>query len=143
MSGEVTELLATSYAVVSLEQDDKIVRYRRLPQQFADLSAAQSTYDQVLAVLERIGRTGRGLLVDSRAAIGRNDAAFETLLYEFRRRSIAGFVGHAVLMRTAVGSLHAQRLEREQGTAGQVFMKEADAVAHLLKLVGAESPPRR
>jgi hypothetical protein len=135
MPETMTAGLATAYAVVSLEQGGKIVRYRRLSTPFASMAAVQNTYDQVLATFDRIGRAGRALLIDSREATGRNDAAFEAMLNEFRRGSIVGFVGHAVLMRTVVGSLHAQRIERKRGNASPVFLQEEEAVAYLLKLV--------
>ncbi len=127
----------SDYIVVSLEASGRIVRYRRTAQPFPDLAIAKRCYDDVLASYDRIGRRGRGLLVDSRDALGRNDPAFETLLIDFRRQAIPGFAGMAVLMRTAVGLLQAQRIDRSQSLPHLVTSDEAAAIAFLLQVVAA------
>lgn len=112
MSAAPALLLDTEYIVVTLEHDGRIVRYRRTPVRFPDLATAQRIYSRVLTTYGQIGRAGRTLLIDSRDAVGRNDPEFEALLTQFRNQAIPGFVGHAVLMRTAVGLLQAQRIDR-------------------------------
>ncbi|MCU1281432.1 MAG: hypothetical protein JWM53_4978, partial [bacterium] len=42
----------------------------------------------------------------------------------------------AILVRTAVGKLHVQRLGKEVGRAPAIFLDEAEAIAHL-RAVGA------
>ena len=133
MAAPTIELLRNDYVVISLEHDGRIVRFRRLSRPFPNLLVAREVYEEILAAYDRQGRRGKGLLVDSREAIGRNDPEFEALLHEFRRRSVTGFIGYMVLMRTAVGILQAQRFDRSP-TVKLVTDNEAEAVAYLLKL---------
>lgn len=135
MNPPVREVYRSDYIVVTLEHGGTIVRYCRQPTPFPDLTAAQRCYDEVIATYDRIGRRGRGILVDSRQAIGRNDQAFEALLVEFRRRALPGFAGSAVLMRTAVGLLQAQRIDRNQRLTHLVTDDEAEAIAFLQQAV--------
>lgn len=135
MPGAVVELWRDAYVALSLEEDGRIVRFRRLAQSFPDLQVAAAVYDKVVATYDRIGRSGRALLIDTREAAGRNDSEFESLLLEFRRRSIHGFVGHVILVRTFIGTLQAQRIEQRQTQAVLVTPNEADAVNRLLALM--------
>lgn len=134
MAASVIELLRNDYVVVSLEYDGRIVRFRRLTKQFPNLLVVRDVYDEVIATYDRQGRRGRGLLIDSREAIGRNDPEFEALLLEFRRKSITGFVGYMVLMRTAIGILQAQRFDRATNVR-LVTDNEADAINALLDAI--------
>ena len=88
-----------------------------------------------------MGRTGRGLLVDSRLAPGRNDPGFEAAMTEFRRQALPGFAATAVLVQSATGRLQAQRITRQDSTDQLVTSDEAVAVAYLLE--HAPGPPAR
>jgi hypothetical protein len=73
------------------------------------------------------GFWGRGgLVVATRAALGRNDGEFEAGLRE-QRASFGVFARAVVLVRSAVGELHLQRLAREEGLAILVTRDEAEA----------------
>jgi hypothetical protein len=74
----------------------------------------------------------RRLLLDLRAGPpGRNDPEFERAGEAWRRQIAADFDRVAVLVRTAVGKLHVQRLAREVGKEPAIFMSEAEALAFL------------
>ena len=133
MAEPTIELLRNDYVVISLENQGRMARYRRLAKVFPNLLVAQEVYDEVLAACDRLGRRGKSLLIDSREAIGRNDPEFEALLVDFRRRLVTGFVCHMVLVQTAIGLLQAQRFDRSS-IVKLVTDSEAEAVAYLLKL---------
>lgn len=138
-------LLHTDFIVITLEHDGKIVRYRRTSVPFPKLESAKHTYDQVLGTYDRLGRRGRGLLVDSRDAVGRNDPEFEELLVAFRNRAVPGFAAHVVLMRTSVGLLQAQRIDRRMPSQGSrpahmATDNEQEAIRFLLQHVQAWRP---
>ncbi len=135
------ELMRNDYIVLTQEAGGRILRQRRSSLAFATPAEAKATYEQAVAVYDRVGRTGRGLLVDSRLAPGRNDPAFEVVMTEFRRRALPGFAAAAVLVQSAMGRLQAQRITRQEGTDQLVTSDEAEAVAHLLKHTPA--PPAR
>jgi hypothetical protein len=142
MSATASVLLRTEYIVITQESGGRIIRYRRTATHFPDLTIAKRNYDEVVATYDRAGRHGRGLLVDSRDALGRNDPAFEKLLLEFRSRALPGFVAHAVLMRTAVGLLQAQRLDRSTRSERPLFLVtdgEDEAIRFLLQHVASAS----
>jgi hypothetical protein len=74
----------------------------------------------------------RRLLLDLRGGPpGRNDPEFERAGESWRRQLATDFDRIAILVRTAVGKLHVQRLGREVGRAPAVFMSEAEALAFL------------
>lgn len=128
-------LFQSEYIVITQEYAGRILRYRRTAVPFPSLEAAERTYEQVLSTYDRVGRQGRGLLVDSRDAQGRNDPEFESSLIRFRSRAIPGFSAYAVLMRTAVGMLQAQRMNRSLRGDPQPFLttdQEDEAIRFLL-----------
>jgi hypothetical protein len=74
----------------------------------------------------------RRILVDLRGGPpGRNDPDFERATEAWRRQLATELERVAILVRTAAGKLHVQRLGREVGRAPGVFMDEAEAVAWL------------
>lgn len=132
MAVTAIELLRNDYVVVTLECDGRIVRFRRTAQVFPSLSIAKDIYAGGRATYDRIGKTGRGLLIDSRDAIGRNDPEFEVVLGEFRSRSLPGFTDNVVLIRTAVGALQVQRHSRNTGHQRMITADERSAIEYLL-----------
>lgn len=135
------ELLRSDYIVITQEAGGRILRQRRSSLGFATPEAARTTYGQAVAIYDRVGRTGRGLLVDSRLAPGRNDPGFEAAMTEFRRQALPGFAATAVLVQSATGRLQAQRITRQDSTDQLVTSDEAVAVAYLLE--HAPGPPAR
>lgn len=93
--------------------------------------------------LDRIGRKGKRILVDTRDAVGNNDPAFEKRFDAHRMRMVQGFEAVAILVRTPVGRLQNQRLAEKVPAAVaprppvdtpphiRVFMSWDDALAHL------------
>ena len=82
--------------------------------------------------LDRIGRTGKRLLLDTRLAVGNNNPSFEANFAAHRRRMADGFKTVALLVQTLIGKLHNERLVNEdQAGAPQVFMDAALALAYL------------
>ena len=74
----------------------------------------------------------RRLLLDLRGGPpGNNDPEFERAGADWRRELASGFERVAILVRTAVGKLHIQRLGREAGRMPAIFMSEAEALAYL------------
>lgn len=63
--------------------------------------------------LNRLGRRGKHLLVDTRLAMGNNDATFEVAFAAHRQRMVQGFARVAILVQTPLGRLQNQRLADE------------------------------
>jgi hypothetical protein len=89
-----------------------------------------AAYAELTVAMRRSG--AKKVLVDLRAGPpGRNDPEFERASEDWRK-SLAGNLDRvAILVRTAVGKLHIQRLGREVGRAPAIFMDEAEALAFL------------
>jgi hypothetical protein len=76
-------------------------------------------------------RVSLTLLLDLRDAPPRNDEDFESEATKALARFAPGFKAHAFLVKTAVGRLQATRMTRDRGDTAQVFVTEAEALAHL------------
>lgn len=95
--------------------------------------------------LNRLGRRGKHLLVDTRLAVGNNDSSFEVAFASHRQRMAQGFARVAIVVQTPLGRLQNQRLAEESrpfertpassGTPGsgdlRVFMSFDEALVYL------------
>lgn len=79
------------------------------------------------------GTNARAILIDSRAAPSRNDEAFESSTAPYRNAIRTVFPHSAVLVRSEVGRLQINRLERESTGRAQadVFTDRDEALAYL------------
>ena len=124
----MSELLSNE--LFRLTVDDGIARVTRSAAPPPPPSEMAASYETLLAALRRSG--ARRLLLDLRGGPpGRNDPEFERASEEFRKSLVDSFERVAILVRTAVGKLHIQRLGREVGRAPAIFMDEAEAVSFL------------
>jgi hypothetical protein len=137
-SGEI-ELYRDDYIVVYGDPRGPLLRGVRTDRPWPSLEVLQNSYAGVLAAVDRIGRRGRVMLTDMRAAPGRNDPAFEAAVGAIKPRLYEGMTRIAVLVRTSIGALQIKRLVQEDGIERLVTTDEAEALAHLL---GPPSPSR-
>jgi hypothetical protein len=101
--------------------------------------SAAPTSDEDLAALfapaekafARIARERYGLLIDVRAAPGRNDPEFEQKFEPIRQKLQKGFRRVAILVRSTSGKLQAQRYGRADKLASGVFDDPAAAMKWL------------
>jgi hypothetical protein len=93
-----------------------------------DLAAVFAPAEKAFA---RIARERYGLLIDVRAAPGRNDPEFEQKFVPIRQKLQKGFRRIAILVRSTSGKLQAQRYGRADKLASAVFDDPAAAVAWL------------
>lgn len=91
--------------------------------------------------LDAFGRTGRGILIDSRLAPPSTDFEHGPEFFELRRETERGFSRTAVLVQTKVGVLQAHRIASQDKSALMVFESESEALDYLL--VGLRSIPPR
>jgi hypothetical protein len=126
-------LFEDRYVVVLFDEARRLVRYVRTREAFPTLDAMRASNDGVAAALAWTPpRKTLLLLLDLREAPPRNDDGFEKVASRSLNGFVPSFKAHAVLMRTAVGSLQARRMARTSGGEQlSVFTVEADALAHL------------
>jgi hypothetical protein len=121
----MTELLANEWFRIDVA--DGYTRVTRSPTPPPSAPEMAALYASMRALLLRAG--ARRLLLDLRGGpTGRNDPEFERASEEWRRALDTDFERVAILVRTAVGKLHIQRLAREIGRAPAIFMDEAEAL---------------
>lgn len=125
------ELYRDEYVFVVVDPDGIVVRTVRTSTPHPSPEILEDSYLKVTRAMDRYGRTGRGLLVDVREAIGRNEPTFEAALARARKRNDAGFLRIAVLLRTQAGMLQMMRLSDEDGTLRLITMNEQVALNYL------------
>lgn len=126
------ERVANPYVYVNQLPGLPIVRVRRTEQSFPSASELAAAFTDVNRALDELDRSEYGLLVDIRAATGRNDPEFESTFAPLRARMESGFPRVAVLVRSITGTLQVQRHAREDGlTEVRPFTDEQEAVSWL------------
>lgn len=124
-------LYESKYARLEVDEARRIVRYVRSAEPFESIDDATRMFDDLVLANDRVARRDLGLLSDVRLAPGRNDEAFEGVVAARRNELFGGFRKRAVLVRTMVGKLQVQRLNRASVTAADVFDDEVAAIAYL------------
>ena len=80
---------------------------------------------------DHVKRERYGLLIDVRAAPGRNDPEFEKQFEPMRQRMQRGFRRVAVVVKSVHGKLQVQRYAREDGIPNAAFDDRSAAVKWL------------
>lgn len=124
----MAELLSNDW--FRLTVDDGIARVTRTAAAPPGPAQMAALYGELTAAMRRSGC--KRALIDLRGGPpGRNDPEFERASEDWRKSLAANLERIAILVRTAVGKLHIQRLGREVGRAPSIFMDEAEAIAFL------------
>lgn len=125
-------LLADPLLTVTVDDARGLVRYRRTREPIASLEEMRALHDRMFDALGNLPLKQFKLLVDVRDAPPRNDPAFEREVTRTLGITMSKFAAHAVLVKSAVGVLQVQRIERERKATGTtVFVNEAEALRHL------------
>lgn len=109
----------------------RIVRLTRSRSVFSSAKEIRDAHRDLVDALDRLGRKGKSLLVDTRLAPPRNDKDFERAFAPVRAALIRDMERIAVLTRTVTGQLQVQRHARESGESIFVFVSERDALHYL------------
>lgn len=107
-----------------------VFRMLRQSTAFASLADCEQEFAAMLRWLSIRPRT-HALLVDIRAARGRNDPGFEATLAEGRRAIFRRFEQLACLVGTLPGKMQLERYAREDGVAMSVFLCADEAARWL------------
>ncbi|XYH92905.1 hypothetical protein ACMHYB_34220 [Sorangium sp. So ce1128] len=131
------EILRNAHYVVTVDPAAQLVRITRSALPSESPAQFEERWMEVSRALDRAGRNGLSLLVDLRAAAGRNDPEFEAAMQRLRPIVMRGFRRVAILVRTTVGALQIQRHLREDGIERMIGSDEAQLLDYLF------SAPRR
>ena len=123
------QLLRARHFHVDVDAGARVVRATRTALAFASVDEMQRAHKEFLRVVGPFAQ--HSLLLDVRLAPARNDPEYEKGLAALRRQITARFRRVAILVKSAVGGLHARRLAREDGVAMRIFQDEAAALDYL------------
>ena len=126
-------LFEDRYVRLTFDEGQGLVRYVRTREPFPSLDGMRATNERIRSAVALLGRKDLKLLLDLRDAPPRNDDDFEREVGRSLGAFLPGFRAHAMLVKTAVGRLQAQRMATGPGAdRPPVFTTEADALAHLV-----------
>ncbi len=110
---------------------DRLIRITRSTRPLDSLQELARAWDDIRRALTFVDRSKVCLLIDTRAAPGRNDPEFEQAFAPIRSEITRGFLRCAVLVRMTVSRLQVQRHANSDGNDVEVFTDEAQALAWL------------
>jgi hypothetical protein len=134
------ELLVTPYVTLHYDPARKIVRYARTANALPAMEEAEDVFTAIREAIEPFDRDRVGLLVDLRAAPGRNDKEFENKMEKWRGGFFARFARVSILVKTAAGKLQVIRLGAASGREPAVFTDEHHALLHLTAHEAHQAP---
>lgn len=121
-------LATNSFVSVSIDRLRGVAWVARSAQRSQNVEEIAGAFDEAIAVLDRLERKRLRLLIDLRAAPGRNDSDFERAMSTRRSELMRDFAAVAILVQTAVGELQVARITREDGADAKVFSDEVKAL---------------
>ncbi len=124
-------LLDNAFVSVTVDPMRGVARVTRSGQRSESIAELTGAFDRAIAVLDTLDRHLLRLLVDLRAAPGRNDPEFERAMATRRSQLMRAFIRVAILVQTPVGELQVGRITREDGSNAHVFSDEAKAFVWL------------
>jgi hypothetical protein len=116
----------TAFYEVELRPQGAIVR--RTTRRYVELAEIAPSFAAINKQIAALTRAADTVLVDLRAAVGRNDPAFEATIAPLRRTLLRKFERVGVLVRSGIGRLQLQRYLAEDGITATVFADEAAAM---------------
>jgi hypothetical protein len=117
---------------VDVLHEGRIIRIQRSERPYQNAAALNQERLLLGDALDKLGRKGRGLLIDSRAAPPSTDERLHEEFRRFRMEVARGFDRVAALVRTKVGILQVKRLVADKTSSVQAFDDEAAAIGYLL-----------
>jgi hypothetical protein len=125
------ELVSNDYCALSIDDARGIVRFVRTAVAVRSTAEADLYFGEVNARLDSLGRTRMKLILDFRDAPMRNDPAFEATMAEHRKRLVRDVARVAIIVKTAVGRLHVQRLGKEDHIDQAIVATEEAAIEYV------------
>ncbi len=131
-SSAAREIFRDDLFVLTEEAGGRLIRARRTAEPLTTAGLAEVA-DRFLRLYPMALRKRLVLLVDTREAPLLASNHMEQSMAAAVGRVLEGFARHALLVRTAVGRLQAQRIDRERGGTATIFDDEGEALSYLLE----------
>ena len=127
------EVVSNEYCRVTYDPSTRIARFIRSSTPIRSLEEAARHFGQAVSLINALGRNKISLILDMREAPSRNDPQFEEAMAEHRRQVARDISRVAVIVKTAVGRLHVQRLGETDRIKQGIVTTDEDAVEHVLR----------
>src|SRR5688500_16092303 len=124
------ESVRTRHWSVRRDVAQGVVLLVRSAEPFVSVEDILASFDPADRALAAVPRERSGLIIDMREARWRNDTNFEETTAVHRKRLVEGFARTALLVRTTLGKLQAQRLSRAESLGWVAFDDERLALAY-------------
>ncbi len=125
-------LYSDPHVSITIDAAAGLVRYVRSHEPYPTLDVLRDLHRKIRDELSRLPPGELRLLIDVREAPARNDDPFEAEITRALRAIMPRFAARAVLVKSAVGLLQANRLARARGDGElAVFGDEAEALEYL------------
>jgi len=108
-----------------------VVVTRRGEKPFTSVEELEAIFADFANALDRLDRARYALVADIRAAPGRNDPLFESVMQRLSPRWLGGFRKVGVLVKSTAGLLQAQRYARKDGISRLTSNDEAEMFRYL------------
>lgn len=112
-----TILESNPYLLVRHDPTRRLVLITRRPAAYPDIPTLHWAFDRIIASLDGVSRSDHRVIVDSRAALARNDEAFEAAMAVRRPEALRGFSRVVIMVRTVAGKLQIGRHAQADGMA--------------------------
>jgi hypothetical protein len=127
----VRELLRRKHFVIEIDDEACILRRARTAVPFESLDEVEWSFAELSATVAQFDRSKLGQLVDIRLAPPRTDPEFEAVVMHHNAAMYRGFRATAVLVRSAAGRLHVNRMLDSGKMDARVFVDEGEALEFL------------
>lgn len=124
------QIFRSDYFTILVDERMGIVRSIRNDKPFASIQELEACFEEVSKVLDGLERARYALIVDVRAAPGRNDPQFEAAMKRVRPRWIGGLRKVGVLVQSAVGVMQVNRYARQDGIKRLVSTDEEEILRY-------------
>ncbi len=131
MAGVTRDLVSNEYCRVIFDSTSQIVRFIRTEQPIRSIEEANQYFGRAVAAIDVLGRSGIKLIIDVRNAPLRNDPQYEAAMAAYRHKMARDIPRVAVIVRTAAGRLHAQRLGKQDHIQQAIVGTDEEALAYL------------
>lgn len=128
-------LVQNRHYLLTAEPFQRILRLKRTSEPFVSAEDVNHACEPVQQALDAVGRARHSLLIDSRDAPFRNDPVYEAWFQPHRKRMTLGLRRVAVLLRTAAGKLHSERLVKtvDRSPANLAMFVDEEAALEFLR----------
>ncbi len=121
----------SDYFTVIVDERPNFLRMIRSSKPFSSIEEVEATVNELSLVLDWLGRSRYAALLDMRAALGRNDPAFEDAVRRMSTRWMGGFRKAGVLVQSVIGAMQVNRYAKHGGVAMLVSHDEASLLRYL------------